>query len=147
FPDVKKLQAHYEGYPVVILGLTSPQGSFTTAKKDEAGKTVTVDCKDDPAKEMALMPEYIKDKEITWKIAYGNQDVFNPDFDLNGIPHVAITDAKGVVRFRGLHPNSRVTPFDEKVDKIDSLLKEAGLPTPPPLVKEDKKDDAKPKGG
>ncbi|MBC7771158.1 MAG: TlpA family protein disulfide reductase [Pyrinomonadaceae bacterium] len=146
FPDVKKLQEHYEGYPVVIVGITSPQGRFVTADQDEAGKAITIDCKDDVTKEQGLMPAYIKSKDINWKIAFTKQDVFNPDYDINGIPHVAIIDAKGNVRHRALHPNSRVTPFAEKVDKIDALLKEAGLPAPQSLPKEEKKE-APAKGG
>ncbi|MGE4196666.1 MAG: TlpA family protein disulfide reductase [Phycisphaerales bacterium] len=143
FPDVKHLQEHYEGYPVVILGVTSLQGSFNTGLTDDKGKPERIDCKDDPEKEMGLMPDYIKRKEINWKIAFTKQDVFNPDFGVNGIPHVAIIDAKGIVRERGLHPNSRVVPFEDKVAKIDALLKEAGLPTPPPPVKEEKKPEVK----
>ncbi len=145
FPDVKKLQDHYEGYPVVILGVTSLQGSFNTGKTTEDGKAERIDCKDKPELEMSLMPEYLKTKDINWKIAFTKQDVFNPDFGVNGIPHVAIIDAKGIVRERGLHPSSRVIPFEDKVGKIDALLKEAGLPTPPAPVKEEKK--VEPKGG
>jgi len=145
FPDVKKLQDHYEGYPVVILGITSPQGRFVTADKDEAGKPITIDCKDDLAKEQGLMPAYMKAKDMNWKVAFTKQDVFNPDFNISGIPHVAIIDAKGIVRHRGLHPNSRYTPFADKVSMIDTLLKEAGLPTPAPLPKEEKSET--PKGG
>lgn len=145
FPDVKHLQEHYEGYPVVILGITSPQGYFDTADKDKTGKAIRIICTDDPAKEQGLMPAYIKAKEMNWKIAYTTQNVFNPDYNVTGIPHVAIVDAKGIVRHRGLDPRSAVTPFSVKVEKIDALLKEAGLPTPPPLPTEEKKET--PKGG
>ncbi len=141
FPDVAKLQAHYDGYPVVILGVTSIQGSHT----DASGQRTEL--KGQPEKEVELMTPYIKDKGITWTIAFSKQEVFNPEYGITGIPHVALLDAKGVVRYRGLHPNSKWTSFEEKVEKIDGLLKEAGLPTPPPLPpKEDKKDD-QPKGG
>lgn len=144
FPDVKKLQEHYEGYPVEIIGVTSLQGSFNTGLTGADGKPERIDCKGDPAKETGLMPDYIKRKEINWKIAFTKQDVFNPDFGVNGIPFVAVIDAKGIVRERGLHPNSRVTPFETKVAKIDALLKEAGLPTPPaPAPKEEKKEEVK----
>jgi thiol-disulfide isomerase/thioredoxin len=125
FPDVAKLQAHYRGYPVVILGVTSVQGRHHGAD----GKRI--DTAGDPEKEMGLMPGYIKDQGITWSIAFGKQDVFNPDYGVSGIPHVAIIDARGIVRYRALHPNSKWTAFEEKVEKIDALLKEAGLPAPP----------------
>jgi hypothetical protein len=73
------------------------------------------------------MTEYMKVMEITWPIAFSAQDVFNADYDVSGIPHVAIIDAKGVLRHNNLHPAS---PLDEKTKLIDALLVEAGK-TPP----------------
>ncbi len=131
FPDVRKIQAHYEGYPVVILGVTSLQGYHISRPEGLSGKTERIDTKDDPAKEYALMPDFIKQMDMTWPVAFSKQDVFNPDYGVNGIPHVAIIDPAGVVRYRGLHPNSIVVPTAEKLDKIDGLLREFKLPVPP----------------
>ena len=123
FPNVKELQAHYDGYDVVIVGVTAIQGAHYTG--DERGK---IDCADDPAKEMALMPEFMQAKDVTWRIAFAEEPVYNHDYGVNGIPHVAIIDPQGIVRFRGLHP---AMPMEAKTSKIDELLAEAGKPVPP----------------
>lgn len=123
FPNVKELQAHYDGYDVVIVGVTAIQGAHYSG--DERGK---IDCTDDPEKEMAMMPEFMEAKDVTWSIAFAQEPVFNPDYGVNGIPHVAIVDPQGVVRFRGLHP---AQPMEAKTSKIDQLLAEAGKPVPP----------------
>ena len=60
-------------------------------------------------------------------MVYSEENVFNPDFGIRGIPHVAIVDTKGVVRYNGLHP--AVDP-EKKHEYINGLLEEAGLPHP-----------------
>lgn len=135
FPHVKDLQAHYDGYDVAIVGVTSLQGAHYPG--DERGK---IDTTDNPDLEMSLMKEFIKDKGITWRIAFSKQPVFNPDFGVTGIPHMAIIDVNGVVRYRGLHP---AMPMEVKTSKIDALLAEAGKPVPPaPEPKDDAADEA-----
>jgi thiol-disulfide isomerase/thioredoxin len=119
FPKMAQLADRYKGHDVVILGLTSLQGFHI----DENNKRI--DTKDDPAKETALMPDFMKAMGVNWTIAFGDKSCFNPDFGVQGIPHVAIIDAKGVVRYNGLYPN----PVEES-EKIDALLKEAGLNAP-----------------
>ena len=128
FPNVAKLQAHYEGYPVQIVGVTSLQGRHISRPGGAKGPAETIDTKDDPSKEYALMPEFVKQLNMTWPVVFTEQDVFNPDFGVQGIPHVAIIDSSGVVRYNGLHPG---TQFKDKIKKINALLKEANLPVPP----------------
>jgi hypothetical protein len=82
---------------------------------------------------MALMPEFIKQLDMTWTVAFTSQDVFNPDFGVRGIPHVAILDPSGVVRHRGMHPGE---DLPGKIHKINALLKEANLPAPADLEPE-----------
>jgi len=125
FPQVRELTAHYKGYPVVVLGVTSLQGAVTQWKDGKpAGR---VDTKDNPAKEYELLGEFIPALDMTWPVAVSTQDVFNPDYGVRGIPHVVIIDPKGVVRHRGLHPASDPPG---KITKIDELLKEFNLPAP-----------------
>ncbi len=122
FPNVRDLVKHYEGYPVTVLGVTSIQGKHYP----KGGSPI--DCKDDPAKERSLMADLMKDHEMTWPVVFTKQNVFNPEYGVNGIPHVAILDPSGVVRFRGMHPASDAA---DKHAKIDGLLKEFNLPAPP----------------
>jgi thiol-disulfide isomerase/thioredoxin len=128
FPNVKELQERYNGYDVVIVGVTSIQGFHIDPDQGR------IDCTGDPKKEMDLMPSFITAKEVSWPVAFSEQEVFNPDFGVRGIPHVAIIDAEGKVRYNGLHP---ANPLVEKAAKIDALLKEAGLAAPAPLPGQD----------
>jgi thiol-disulfide isomerase/thioredoxin len=132
FPQVRDLAARYKDYDVVILGVTSLQGNHYSRSLNDPSKRGVVETKDNPKKEYDLMQEFIGDMNITWNVAFTKENVFNPDFGVSGIPHVAIVDAKGVVRYRGMHPG--VDP-EKKFDMIDGLLKEAGLKTPPPAEK------------
>ncbi|HBZ25026.1 MAG TPA: hypothetical protein DEO54_02135 [Rikenellaceae bacterium] len=122
FPNVRMLQERYKEYPVIIIGITSPQG-YHMDRKNRA----RYDTKDDPEKEFSYMPSFMKDMEITWEIAFSKTTVFNPQYGVRGIPHVAIIDTKGIVRYNELRPYD--DPSHE-AEKIDALLKEAGLPFP-----------------
>lgn len=127
FPRVRELKARYEGYPVEILGVTSIQGSHYKRSLDKAVKPERIDTKGDPAKEMALMKDFMKDMDMTWDVAFSKENVFNPEYGIHGIPHVVILDPNGVVRHRGLHP--AVDP-EKKHQMIDAILKEFHLPAP-----------------
>ena len=109
--------------------------------KHHPGDAAPIDTTDDPDKERELMGDFMDAQDITWMIAFSKQSVFNVDFGVKGIPHVAILDAKGIVRHNGLHP---MDPLAEKVEKINKLLKEAGLKTAPevkPEVEEEKTEE------
>jgi thiol-disulfide isomerase/thioredoxin len=121
FPQMRELTAHYQGSDVEIVGVTSIQGSITGLQP------ARIDTQGDPKKEMALMRDYIKAKEITWSVAFSAEPVFNPDYGVTGIPHMAIVGPDGKVRHTGLHP---AMPHDEKLKLIDAILREAGLPVP-----------------
>jgi len=126
FPHMRELVEHYKGYPVKVIGVTSDQG-FHIARTDEPGaKPERIDCTDDPAKEHGLMTGFIKDMDMTWTVAFSEQNVFNPDFGVRGIPHIAIIDPAGKVRYNALRPGK----LSSDTEKIDALLKEAKLPTP-----------------
>lgn len=124
FPKIREVQAHYKGYDVVVLGVTSIQGAVYGLSEAEP----QIDCKGNPEKEMKLMPDWMKANEVTWDVAFSKQDVFNPDFGVNGIPSMAIIDTAGKVRYAGMHPSS--VSFEKKKEMIDGLLKEAGKKTP-----------------
>jgi len=123
FPQVRALQEHYAGMPVAIVGVTSLQGNVYGLP----GEDGPVNCEDDPQKEYELMPAVMENHDVTWPVVFTEQDVFNPDFGVGGIPHVAIIDGEGKVRFNGLHP---AAPMNEKTGKIDKLLAEMGIEPP-----------------
>ncbi len=127
FPNVRELQARYDGYPVVILGVTSLQGYHIDRPEGASGPAKRIDTKDDPAKEHELMNTFVEQLEMTWPVAFTSQQVFNTDYGVRGIPHVAILDPAGVVRYRGMHPASDKAG---KHEKIDGLLREFNLPVP-----------------
>ncbi len=126
FPNIRRLQERYKDYPVVILGVTSLQGFHIDYKATDPTKR-RIDTSGNPSQETELMRQFIKDMEMTWPVAFGTEDVFNPEYGVQGIPHVAIVDPAGVVRFRGLHPGGDPA---EEAEKIDGLLKEFKLPHP-----------------
>ncbi len=128
FPKVRELQKRYEGYDVVILGVTSPQdASIKYPNPDGSGKAESINTKGNPELQYTLMGEFIKHMNMNWNVAFTRQDVFNPDFGIRGIPEVAIIDAAGIVRHAGLHPSIGA---EHKIEIIDGLLKEAGLRVP-----------------
>lgn len=124
FPNVRELQKRYKDYPVEIVGVTSVQGRHIRRSGDKREK---VDTKGNPQQEFDLMKEFMKDMNMTWNVVFSEDNVFNPMYGVNGIPHLTIIDAEGRVRYNGLSPYE--APFHE-AEKIDALLKEAGLKFP-----------------
>jgi thiol-disulfide isomerase/thioredoxin len=139
FPDIRELTEHYAGYPVTVLGITSIQGRHIDWKAD--GTREAIDTRDDPTREHQLMPGVMRELEMTWPVVFTEQSVFHPGYGVRGIPHVAILDTEGKVRYNALHPSlPRGRSLIEKAEKIDALLREAGLPTPPPPESADAAD-------
>lgn len=125
FPNIRELQKRYRKFPVEIIGVTSVQGRHIRRHPGE--KPEAVDTKGNPEQEYELMKEFMKDADMTWKVAFSSGNVFNPMYGVKGIPHVAIIDAEGRVRYNALRPYN--PPFHE-AEKIDALLQEAGLKYP-----------------
>jgi thiol-disulfide isomerase/thioredoxin len=130
FPHMRDLKERYKDSNVEILGVTSVQGYHMARTLSEGHKPERIDCKDDPKKEMDLMPAFVKDMNMTWPVVFTDESCFNPDFGVMGIPHLAILDPDGKVRFNELRPSD---PSIE--DKIDNLLKEFKMAVPPPMEK------------
>jgi hypothetical protein len=80
------------------------------------------------------MADYIPTKEMTWTVVFTEQEVFNPEYGVRGIPHMTIIGPDGKVAANNLHP---AQPLTEKAAIIDPLLQEAGLPHPTPLPEGD----------
>ena len=117
FPQIRELVEHYKNTDVVVVGVTSLQGYVSGLEP------ARIDTKGDPAREFALMPDFIKAKNMTWTVAFSDERVFNPDYGVLGIPHMAIVAPDGKVRHNGLHPGM---PHAEKLAMIDALLVEFG---------------------
>lgn len=126
FPQVRELTAHYKQSDVEVVGVTSLQGYVMGLEPQR------IDTKNNPEKELALMNDYIKAKDITWSVVFSEEPVFNPAYGITGIPHMAILAPDGTVRHTGLHP---AMPHEQKVEMIDALLKEFGRTIPPPAAK------------
>ena len=125
FPQVRELVEYYDGYDVVVLGLTSEQGNVIF--RDDRGRTAAKDFAD----ECRMMEEYAEAMDVTWPVVFTEQDVFNADFGIRGIPHVAIIAPDGKVAYNNLHPAS---PLEGKVEKINGLLEKAGMKHPPSVA-------------
>ncbi len=121
FPQMRELTAHYADSPVEVVGVTSLQGRVMGLQP------TPIDTRDDPAREHALMDDFILAKDMTWTVAFSEQEVFNEDYGVTGIPHMAIIAPDGTVRQSGLHP---AMPHAEKTAMIDAILKEFDLPVP-----------------
>ncbi len=120
FPQIREHVAHFKDAPVTFLGVTSIQGFV-------ANMGPRISTEGDPAREMALMKDFMKAKEITWDVVFSEQNVFNPDYGIEGIPFVAIIAPDGTVRHAGLHPGD---PRSDITGKIEALLKEFKLAAP-----------------
>ena len=125
FPNIRALQERYKGYDVEILGVTSLQGRHV--RRYEDGRTESIDTRNNPDEEYKLMKEFMKQNNMTWKVLFSEGSCFDKNYGVFGIPHVAIIDAEGVVRYNALRPYE--APFHE-AEKIDALLKEAGKKVP-----------------
>jgi thiol-disulfide isomerase/thioredoxin len=124
FPKVREEVAHFSKSPVTFVGVTSIQGFV-------ANMGARIDTKGDPAKEMALMTDFMKAKEMTWTVAFSEEQVFNPDYGVRGIPYIAIIAPDGTVRHAGLNPHD---PKADITGKIEAILKEFKLVAPAPKV-------------
>jgi thiol-disulfide isomerase/thioredoxin len=120
FPALEEFAARYRGYPARLVGLTSLQGRHI-----DGG--ITVRTGDDPDLEFNLMATYIQKRGLTWPVAFSSTTILDPDFGVDGIPHLVILDPAGRVRFAG--GGSSLTQA-QKYTLVDSLLIEFGHETP-----------------
>ena len=120
FPQVAQLVEHYDEAEVVVIGLTTPQG-----RHHGADGTVEM-TGTDREREFELMRQFMQTKQMTWPVAFTERAVLR-EFGIEGIPHIAIIDAEGIVRYRGIHPGE---PMEGKTVRIDALLRDAGLAVP-----------------
>ena len=121
FPEVRQNVTRFQSSPVVFLGVTSIQGRVKNLEPKP------IDTKGDPAREMGLMPRFMQAKNMTWPVAFSTEDVFNPDYGVNGIPYVTIIGPDGIVRYAGLNPEDKRSDIG---GKIEAVLKEYHLAVP-----------------
>lgn len=114
FPEIAKIQQHFEQKDVVILGVTSLQGYFADIPNHR-----TVQCRNNPEKEMGCFPDYMKSMGINWHIAISQQDVMNTDYGVLAIPHVTIIDQEGRVRYNAVNADET-----QKIKLVEDLLSE-----------------------
>ncbi len=121
FPKLREEVTHFQGLPVVFIGVTSLQG------KVHGLEAKPIEVKDKPEQEYALTGEFMKKYEMTWPVAFSAQNVFNPDYLVMGIPNIVIIAPDGTVRHLGLNP---YMPGLDIEGKVKAILKEFGLPIP-----------------
>lgn len=121
FPKIREEVAHFQGSPVVVLGVTSLQGRVHGIEPRP------IDVKDNPAREYELTAEFMKKKDMTWPVVFSTQNVFNDDYGVRGIPHLAIIAPDGTVRHNGMNPHD---PKADVVGKVTAILSEFKLPVP-----------------
>lgn len=114
FPEVAELQKQFEGKDVVILGITSLQGYFVDTPNHR-----TIQCRNNPEKELGCFPAYMKGMGINWTIAITEEDVMNTDFGVLAIPHVTIIDKQGKVRYNAVNLDN-----EAKAQLLNTLLAE-----------------------
>jgi len=120
FPQIREEVARFADAPVTFLGVTSLQGAVHNLRNKP------IDTKKNPQKEFSLMPEFMKKHKMTWDVAFSEEKVFNPDYGIEGIPHMVIIAPDGTLRHSHLHPAS---PKADVAGKVTALLKEFGLPS------------------
>lgn len=121
FPQIREEVARFKGLPVSFVGVTSIQGRVSNLEAKP------IDTRGDEARELSLLPQFMKAKEMTWDVAVSEEEVFNPAYGIEGIPFLAIIAPDGTVRHAGLHPGD---PAADVAGKIEALLKEFNLPVP-----------------
>ncbi len=114
FPELADIQQHFQGRNVVILGITSLQGYFVDKPNNR-----TVQCRNNPEKELSLFPAYMKAMGMSWNVAVSEEDVMNTDYGALAIPHVVLIDKQGRVRYNALDAEK-----EEKIQLIEKLLNE-----------------------
>lgn len=112
FPEVAEIQKHFEGKDVIILGVTSLQGYFV----DTPNKR-TIQCRNNPEKELSLFPDYMKAMKMTWTVGITEEDVMNTDYGALAIPHIVIIDKQGNVRHNAVNADK-----ETKIKLIEELL-------------------------
>jgi thiol-disulfide isomerase/thioredoxin len=124
FPKMQQLRDRYKDMPVTIVGVTKHQGSVPFPGK---GKTVTTGS--DVVKEREVMVEYLAAYGLTWPTVSTAEDLNSAEYGIRGIPSYVLIDAKGIVRDKDYFNRGTL---EDKMAKIDALLKEAGHTPPPP---------------
>lgn len=107
FPHLKEWQKKYESKGLVIVGLTSYQGSYERASIQ-------------PEEELKKLKEdFIPKHGITWKVGVeksGRQTML--DYNVQGIPHVVLIDREGKVQYVKVGASD----YDKTEKKIQELL-------------------------
>ena len=123
FPEVANLVERYRGLDVEIVGLTSVQGTVSGLEAK------AIDCRGDPEKELRLMADYIKAKNLTWPVVFSREPVLNPAYGVNGIPTTVVIAPDGTVRYKAIGYSGA-----KLVGAIDAILSEFKLPAPAPAI-------------
>jgi thiol-disulfide isomerase/thioredoxin len=123
FDVLRALRKSLPHEQVVLLGVTAPQGRHDPSLGDP-----TIDTRGDPARELALMADYMDAHDITWTVACVAGSVFAPSYGVRSIPHMTIIDAEGLVR------HTRINPTEVDPAQLEIWIREL-LPAADPIAR------------
>lgn len=112
FPELREIHAEYKDKGLFLLGVTGFQGSISNHGKERVTEL-------SEEEELALMPEFIEHKNVTWPLAFSDRNCFDIEYGITGIPTSVIIDKKGIVRLF-THPANK----DQIIALIEELLAE-----------------------
>ena len=121
---MREFVARYEGYPVRLVGAAQLQGHHYPSEGEP------IDTSGNPELEFALMADFIEERDVRWPVLIIPRGYLFEQIGQRGIPSGLIVDPKGIVRAETPSIRHRYHVLCEEVDR---LLRQAGLPVPPPL--------------
>ncbi|MFN0206978.1 MAG: redoxin domain-containing protein [Planctomycetota bacterium] len=118
FPGLRKETEHFRESPVSIISVTSIQGKVHNLEKS------TINVKDDPAREMELMRDFMKKHDMTWDVMFTEEPAMNPAYGVTAIPSISIIAPDGTLR------HAVLSPSDDIHVKVEAILREFNLTVP-----------------
>lgn len=120
FPMMRRLHERYAGLDVEVIGVSHPQGVIFGLRSQP------MDFRGKPDREIRQMASYMKAKEITWPIAFGDPAQYLISYGVTSYPAMCIIAPDGTVRHIGVDADMA---YLTRVEMIDRILAEFGRPT------------------
>lgn len=112
FPDMRKMLSELKDQGLEMYGITTYYGYYGAENREKRDMPQDV--------EYAKMADFIKDKNVTWPVLYGDRSNFDK-YGVTGIPHVVVLDKAGNVH--KIHIGYSPSSFGAFRKEIEELLK------------------------